>query len=560
MENVLVLNGSPRGRVGNTARLTEKFLQGYKSARDKELKLDYIELKDKNIKTCTGCFSCWTTSPGECVLADDMKDLLDKYISAEFIIWATPLYHHGMTSLMKRFTERTLPLNHPEIVEIEGSYSHPQRHDLSQQENILIASCGFPERENFQALEAQFEQLLEERLNEKILTVMGELLRKEPLASRISWYLEAVEQAGKEYAENRSFTEETRKTLKKPLVPVEDFIEMANASWKQQKTASSNQTEADHGPEEQQEIGYNFLKMMKHAFNPEAAGDLQAVMEFEFTDIEETHHFVIAEGSCELKRGPSHNFTAKIITPFATWQKISEGEIDGGRALMEGMYSVEGELSLIKRLDELFAKSTEEEASSNSDLREESEEEKSDSILMSRKAMTFSFIPWIISWIFVEMNWGLGVLVPLIFSLGLVVLKGKKQLEITYFERVNLLYFSVLTLISAFNYSMLQEVGTQFNYFSIAVIWFISVLFGRALPMDYSRHNYPEVAGTELFKRINNIITLVWTGIFTVMGLAVIFLKSREMMHFSPLLYLLIIAGLVFTSYFPEKYQEYLFS
>lgn len=219
-----------------------------------------------------------------------------------------------------------------------------------------------------------------------------------------------------------------------------------------------------------------------------------------------------------------------------------------------GMYNVEGKLDLVKRLDELFAQSAGEEEKSEE---HEEREDGSGSILASRRAMTFSFIPWIASWVFVEMSRGLGVFLPLLFSLGLVVLKGKKELEITYFERANLIYFSVLTLISGYNYSMLQEVGAQFNYFAIAVIWFVSVLFGRALPMDYSRYNYPEVAGTELFKRINNIITLAWTGIFTIMGLAVIFLKSREMMQFSPLLYLLIIAGLVFTNYFPEKYQEY---
>ncbi len=549
MENLLVLNGSPRGKAGNTAKLTDKFLQSYRAVQKKEINLNYIQLKDKQIKTCTGCFSCWTTSPGECILADDMESLMENYINADLILWATPLYQHGMTSLMKRFTERTLPLNHPKIVEIEGKYTHPQRHDLSDQENILIATCGFPERENFNVLEAHFEQLLGEKLDEKILTVMGELLRKEPLASRISWYLEAVEQAGKEYAENRNFTAKTRKTLKKPLVPVDDFIEMANASWEQQKAVSEDQE-----TEDQKEIGYSFLKMMKHAFNPEAAGDLEAVMEFEFTDIKEIHHFVIEEGSCELKRGPGQDFTAKIVTSFETWKKISDGEIDGARALMEGMYSVEGELSLVKRLDELFAKSSDEE--DNVETKEGGQKE-SNSILVSRRAMTFSFIPWIISWIFVEMNWGLGVLLPLLFSLGLVVLKGKKKLEITYFEQVNLLYFSVLTLISGYNYTLLQEVGTQFNYFAIAVIWLISVLFGRALPIDYSRHNYPEVSETKIFKRINNIITLAWTGIFTIMGLAVIFLKSREMMQFSPLLYLLIIAGLVFTNYFPEKYQEY---
>lgn len=41
--------------------------------------------------------------------------------------------------------------------------------------------------------------------------------------------------------------------------------------------------------------GYNFLKLMKESFNPEEAEGLDVKIEIEFTDLEETHHFVIKD-------------------------------------------------------------------------------------------------------------------------------------------------------------------------------------------------------------------------------------------------------------------------
>lgn len=47
-------------------------------------------------------------------------------------------------------------------------------------------------------------------------------------------------------------------------------------------------------------------------------------------------------------------YTTRIETSFETWLKISRGEIDGAEALMNHLYKVLGDFSVMTRMDELF--------------------------------------------------------------------------------------------------------------------------------------------------------------------------------------------------------------
>lgn len=125
LSEILILNGSPRGKSGNTGKLVDTFIEGYLDK--KSAKVNHIELRNYKIKNCIGCFSCWKSNPGKCIHQDDMDQLMKLYLSADIVVWATPLYHHGMTSLLKTFVERTLPVSMPYIVKKDDKYSHPYR-------------------------------------------------------------------------------------------------------------------------------------------------------------------------------------------------------------------------------------------------------------------------------------------------------------------------------------------------------------------------------------------------------------------------------------------------
>jgi multimeric flavodoxin WrbA len=37
-----------------------------------------FKLRELAIAPCTGCFGCWTRTPGECVVEDSARDILDR--------------------------------------------------------------------------------------------------------------------------------------------------------------------------------------------------------------------------------------------------------------------------------------------------------------------------------------------------------------------------------------------------------------------------------------------------------------------------------------------------
>jgi multimeric flavodoxin WrbA len=227
---VFALNGSPKGPNGNTEILLQEFLAGVKEAGG-EASTAYV--KDLHVEFCRGCFSCWVVTPGKCVHDDDVPRILDEIRQADVLVWATPLYHSGMTAMMKALLERTLPLSKPWMVQIGGRTHHPGREGARKQRTVLISNCGFPERENFAALEAHMAQVThgEDGLAGTILCAAGPWLGGAP-RDVVQWYLNATRQAGREVVETGRISDETNAILARPLATPEMYVKIINQLWK----------------------------------------------------------------------------------------------------------------------------------------------------------------------------------------------------------------------------------------------------------------------------------------------------------------------------------------
>lgn len=77
-KKVLILSGSPRNG-GNSDLLCDEFMRG---AVESGHKVEKIRVAEKNIGYCRGCYFC-KMSGGECVIKDDIAEVLRKMIDAD---------------------------------------------------------------------------------------------------------------------------------------------------------------------------------------------------------------------------------------------------------------------------------------------------------------------------------------------------------------------------------------------------------------------------------------------------------------------------------------------
>tara|TARA_R110002096_G_scaffold159011_3_gene324588 strand:+ start:13759 stop:14400 length:642 start_codon:yes stop_codon:yes gene_type:complete len=100
---VLILSSSPR-RDGNSFRLAHAALEGAQSSGH-DAELIYIDDYLRHfLKDCRQC----RNENGECSIDDDYRELfLTKYLPADGIIFATPLYWYGMSGQLKTFFDRS---------------------------------------------------------------------------------------------------------------------------------------------------------------------------------------------------------------------------------------------------------------------------------------------------------------------------------------------------------------------------------------------------------------------------------------------------------------------
>ncbi|MDD2890094.1 MAG: flavodoxin family protein [bacterium] len=230
---IVVFNGSPRAEKGNTHIMVEEFLSGAKEAG---AETENIFLVKKSIKYCLGCFDCWIKTPGECIIKDDMKEMLLKFIETDIVVFATPLYVDNVTGIMKNFMDRLIPLLDPYFKKDENGECRHTNRNFKSPKIIVISNSGFPEQSHFQVLQLLFRRIAKNMHSEVIAEIYrggGEILRNKMLilAPFINSYKKYLQKAGKEIVENLKLSDETIAKLEKPIIPDEQYIKGANKSW-----------------------------------------------------------------------------------------------------------------------------------------------------------------------------------------------------------------------------------------------------------------------------------------------------------------------------------------
>ena len=234
---ITAFNGSPKGKRSNTNIIVEKFLEG---AREEGAETENIFLFKKKIRPCIGCFDCWSKTPGKCIIRDDMDELVEKFISSDIVVMATPLYVDNVSSTMKLFMDRLIPIVEPFFEKDEfGETRHKKRYE-KYPKIVVISNCGFPEQTHFQVLKLLFRRVARNMHSEVIGEIYrgeGEILQFEApiIKPFIKKYLKYVKIAGKEIVKDMGISEETQKKLEKPIIPYKFYFNGANKSWDKEK-------------------------------------------------------------------------------------------------------------------------------------------------------------------------------------------------------------------------------------------------------------------------------------------------------------------------------------
>ena len=138
MKVVAITGTYRRGRTIDTA--VDEALRG---AREAGAETEKIFLLDKHIEFCTNCRACTQTAGtgrGQCVIEDEMEEILNLLDSADAYIFASPINFFTVTALMKRFIERLVCYGYWPW----GTFPKP-RIKKGRKKALLITSSACPE-------------------------------------------------------------------------------------------------------------------------------------------------------------------------------------------------------------------------------------------------------------------------------------------------------------------------------------------------------------------------------------------------------------------------------
>lgn len=97
----------------------------------------YFNLSELKIANCTGCFGCWTKTPGKCVIRDDATRVYPCIARSNAILYVSRLKYGGYDTVMKTMLERAIPIQQAFIRIHQGETHHVQRNVIPKKAVII---------------------------------------------------------------------------------------------------------------------------------------------------------------------------------------------------------------------------------------------------------------------------------------------------------------------------------------------------------------------------------------------------------------------------------------
>lgn len=308
------------------------------------------------------------------------------------------------------------------------------------------------------------------------------------------------------------------------------FTEIFPAPGSQEESPSSETSAGDTGPgtplppPASLDTMRGMLAGMAMIFNPEAAGpELKAIVQFRVTGDEPGEYYLnIADRKCAAFEGAHPEPTVTINTPSEVWLAVSKGEMNGMEAFLRKKYTVDGDMGLMMRFDELFPSGNAPPEPPPHPLTPTPENTVQPGPLkLGMHWLTVAFIPWIVHWSTIDIPdlspW-VSIGIPLLLGALLWGYRRSYGWSV-WIETGAPVYFTVAGLVTLLGSDFFIAYGHVVANLAMCGIWMSSLGTQVPLTAQYSKWKLPSVLWTEpVFIRTNAVLTAFWAGVFILMA------------------------------------------
>jgi hypothetical protein len=323
--------------------------------------VDTVDLLSENIRSCKGCFHCWSVDPGVCIQNDAMQEIVRRFLISDIVVFVSPLYAYTISSTLKIFMERTLQLTAPVITLSRSGTDRNSSRFKGQGPHIaaaiIVAGLRNP---SLAAPAAETLRLYAESLE---IEFAGTLVRNEsfllqftdtkPVA--INSIEHAFYTAGIELIQKSKFSETTLKNASLSLVPdFKTFSLYSDIYWEYGQNFAFHQGDNAKVKNATNRDIRLLMNEMTFGFDSIAAGNLEATISYEFfnPDFQFTH--IIQGGNCTIEPALRQSSDCQISCQTEYWVQMLLGDSDPLELISRGLLTVQGNKSLFRKLNRIF--------------------------------------------------------------------------------------------------------------------------------------------------------------------------------------------------------------
>lgn len=290
-----------------------------------------------------------------------MRKLLDAFLDAEALVCATPLYAYGVSSYLKIFLERTLPLLAPGVTFTgNGNDRNMIRYPDRGPRNMTAIITGGLSSPALSEGAATSLRLYAEGFNMKF---HGPLIRSEsyllqfddtkPLT--IKSIETGFETAGRTFALDKKISPDIITKIATPLAANRTrFTMYSNIYWEHAKTVYARGGSADEIRTLTRSDLRILMPEMANSIDPVTTARTKAVLQFVFPDIPLAYSVTINCGKAEIKETQTDPADLRITCDSAVWVDILHRTADPLKSLTNGDIRLEGDKMLFRKLGRFF--------------------------------------------------------------------------------------------------------------------------------------------------------------------------------------------------------------